>query len=40
MFERLEVYQEAVDFADGVCARTEQLSRGYGFLVDQLNQLA
>ena len=40
MFENLEVYQKAVDFADHVCARTEQFSRGYGFLVDQLNRAA
>jgi len=40
MFENLEVYQKAVDFADRVCARTEQFSRGYGFLADQLNRAA
>jgi four helix bundle protein len=37
-FEKLLVYQKAVDFADSICARTEQFSRGYGFLVDQLNR--
>jgi four helix bundle protein len=39
-FEKLIVYQKAVDFADTVCARTEQFPRGYGFLVDQLNRAA
>ncbi len=37
-FERLLVYQKSVDFADKVCATTERFSRGYGFLVDQLNR--
>jgi four helix bundle protein len=39
-FEKLLVYQKAVDFADAVCAQTEQFPRGYGFLVDQLNRAA
>jgi four helix bundle protein len=39
-FEKLLVYQKAVDFADAICARTEQFTRGYGFLVDQLNRAA
>jgi four helix bundle protein len=39
-FEKLPVYQKAVDFADQVCATTEEFSRGYGFLVDQLNRAA
>ena len=37
-FEKLIVYQKAVDFADTVCSLTEQFPRGYGFLVDQLNR--
>ena len=37
-FEKLLVYQKSVDFADDICARTEQFPRGYGFLVDQLNR--
>ena len=37
-FENLFVYQKSVDFADDVCTATEQFSRGYGFLVDQLNR--
>ncbi|HBS28923.1 MAG TPA: four helix bundle protein [Phycisphaerales bacterium] len=40
MFEKLDVYQRAVDLADEIAARTEQFPRGYGFLVDQLNRAA
>jgi four helix bundle protein len=40
MFEKLEVYQKAVDFADEVASLTEGCPRGYGFLVDQLNRAA
>jgi len=40
MFEKLEVYQKAVDFADEIAALTEAFPRGYGFLVDQLNRAA
>ena len=40
MFEKLEVYQKAVDFADEIAALTEGFPRGYGFLVDQLNRAA
>jgi four helix bundle protein len=40
MFEKLEVYQKAVDFTDEVVALTEGFPRGYGFLVDQLNRAA
>jgi four helix bundle protein len=39
-FEKLLVYQKSVDFADVICHRTEQFSRGYGFLVDQLPRAA
>ena len=39
-FEKLLVYQKAVDFADQICAETEEFSRGYGILVDQLNRAA
>lgn len=39
-FEKLHVYQKAIDFADRICATTEQFPRGYGFLVDQLNRAA
>jgi len=37
-FKKLVVYRKAVDFADQICARTENFSRGYDFLVDQLNR--
>ncbi len=37
-FEKLLVYQKAVDFADAICSATESFPRGYGFLVDQLNR--
>ncbi|MBX9681757.1 MAG: four helix bundle protein [Gemmataceae bacterium] len=37
-FERLIVYQKAIDFADRVCILTESFPRGYGFIVDQLNR--
>ena len=40
MFEKLEVYQKAVSFADEVAVLTEGFPRGYGFLVDQLNRAA
>ena len=40
MFEKLEVYQKSVDFADEVASLTEAFPRGYGFLVDQLNRAA
>jgi len=39
-FEKLIVYQKSIDFADCICQVTEQFSRGYGFLVDQLNRAA
>jgi hypothetical protein len=37
MFEKLEVYQKAVSFADEIAKLTEQFPRGYYFLTDQLN---
>ena len=37
-FEKLIVYQKAVDFADQICLRSENFTRGYGFLADQLNR--
>jgi four helix bundle protein len=39
-FEKLLVYQKAVDFADQFCERTEMFGRGYGFLALQLNRAA
>ncbi len=40
MFENLDVYQKAVDFADRAVSLTEEFPRGYGFLADQLNRAA
>ncbi len=40
MFENLQVYQKAVDFADKIGSLTENFPRGYYFLVDQLNRAA
>ena len=40
MFENLQVYQRAVDFADSAAALTESFPRGYGYLTDQLNRAA
>jgi four helix bundle protein len=40
MFEKLQVYQKAVDFADEVAGFSEGFPRGYGFLSDQLNRAA
>jgi four helix bundle protein len=40
MFENLQVYQKAVDFADRIASHTENFARGYYFLVDQLNRAA
>ena len=40
MFEKLDVYQKAVNFADQAAALTENFPRGYGFLSDQLNRAA
>ncbi len=39
-FEKLLIYQKAVDFADRVCERSENFGRGYSFLVNQLNRAA
>lgn len=40
MFEKLQVYQKAVDLADDIAAMTEHFPRGYGYLTDQLNRAA
>lgn len=40
MFEKLDVNQRAVDFADQAASLTEQFPRGYGYLADQLNRAA
>ncbi|MGD0770169.1 MAG: four helix bundle protein [Tepidisphaeraceae bacterium] len=39
-FEKLQVYQKAVSFADAVCTITRDLPRGYFFLGDQLSRAA
>ncbi len=39
-FEKLIVYQKAMDFSDQVCAVTQTFPRGFYFLVDQLNRAA
>ncbi|MFC2076259.1 four helix bundle protein [candidate division KSB1 bacterium] len=40
MFEKLDVYQKSVDFADQVIELTRSFPKGYGFLSDQLNRAA
>jgi four helix bundle protein len=40
MFEKLDVYQKAVDFTDKVTILSEKFPRGYYFLTDQLNRAA
>ena len=39
-FEKLNVYQKSIDFADSITALTEKFPRGYYFLTDQLNRAA
>jgi len=39
-FEKLNVYQKAIDFADAVCTLSRTFPRGYFFLADQLNRAA
>jgi four helix bundle protein len=39
-FEKLQVYQKAVAFADAICSLTKGFPRGYFFLADQLNRAA
>ena len=39
-FEKLLVYQKAMDFSAQVCALTQTFPRGFYFLVDQLNRAA
>ena len=40
MFERLGVYQKAVDVADRVAVLSETFPRGYASLADQMNRAA
>jgi len=37
-FEKLIVYQKAVDFADQICSVTSSFPKNYYFLADQLNR--
>src|SRR3972149_2638370 len=39
-FEKLIVYQKAIEFADAICQMTSNIPRGYYFLTDQLNRAA
>jgi four helix bundle protein len=39
-FEKLQVYQKAITFADSICTITRGLPRGYFFLADQLSRAA
>lgn len=38
MFEKLVVYQKAVDYAEGIAELTETFPKGNYYLVDQLNR--
>ena len=38
IFEKLLVYQKAVDFADQITSLTEKFPKGYYYLSDQLNR--
>ena len=39
-FEKLNVYQKSIAFADAICTITRGLPRGYFFLGDQLSRAA
>ena len=39
-FEKLQVYQKAVTFADAICTLSRDFPRGYFFPADQLNRAA
>jgi four helix bundle protein len=38
MFQKLEVYQKSVDFAEAISNLTDTFPKGYYYLVDQLNR--
>jgi four helix bundle protein len=40
IFEKLDVYRKAVDFADKICELTNDFARGNYYLADQLNRAA
>jgi four helix bundle protein len=39
-FEKLQVYQKAIAFADAICTITRELPRGHFILADQLSRAA
>jgi four helix bundle protein len=39
-FEKLLVYQKAIDFSDRVCQTSQTFPRGFYFLIDQMNRAA
>lgn len=38
LFEKLDVYRKAVDFADKICELTKDFPKGTYYLADQLNR--
>ena len=40
IFEKLDVYQKAVNFADKTCGLTKNFAKGNYYLADQLNRAA
>lgn len=40
IFEKLDVYQKAVDFAGNICELTKDFAKGNYYLADQLNRAA
>jgi four helix bundle protein len=40
LFEKLDVYRKAVDFADEICELTKNFPKGNYYLTDQLNRAA
>lgn len=40
IFEKLDVYRKAVDFADKICELTKDFEKGNYYLTDQLNRAA
>lgn len=40
IFEKLDVYQKGVDFADKICELTKDFAKGNYYLADQLNRAA
>jgi len=40
IFEKLDVYRKAVDFAEKICELTQNFARGNYYLADQINRAA